>query len=115
MIGGFTYTEAPLVNSKNSARLMISALWVQDFEVVEWLYVEQSAMKLTVVELGYGLEVTQDDAVAPFYCADHGVQVNGQNYLNPVNTRIKNEGHVGVFAVTAIASVSASAEVMLGS
>tara|TARA_B100002003_G_scaffold28891_1_gene23850 strand:- start:90 stop:437 length:348 start_codon:yes stop_codon:yes gene_type:complete len=115
VIGGFTYTDAPLVNPKNGARLMASALWVQDFEVMERLDVEQGAMKLTVIEFGYGIEVIQDDAVTPFYCADHGVQVNGQNYLNPVNTRIKNEGHVGVFAVTAIASVSASAEVMLGS
>jgi len=47
------------------------------------------------------LEAARKDAVGLFYYAGHGVQVDGQNYLIPLNAEIARERHIAIEAVGA--------------
>ncbi len=101
VIGNSAYSNSPLVNPINDAKLMAGALRGQGFEVIERLDVGQTEMKLAIVDFGAKLDAASGQAVGLFYYAGHGVQVNGHNYLIPVDAPIENESHVGVFAVSA--------------
>lgn len=101
VIGNSAYADSPLVNPVNDAKLMAGALRAQGFEVIERLDVGQTDMKLAIVDFGAKLDAARGEAVGLFYYAGHGVQVNGHNYLIPVDAPIENESHVGVFAVSA--------------
>jgi uncharacterized caspase-like protein len=101
VIGNSAYSNNPLVNPVNDAKLMAGALRAQGFEVIERLDVGQTDMKLAIVDFGAKLDAASGQAVGLFYYAGHGVQVNGHNYLIPVDAPIENESHVGVFAVSA--------------
>ena len=101
VIGNSAYPTNPLANPVNDAKLISAVLRAQGFEVIEKLDVGQTAMKLAVIEFGSKLEAARGEAVALFYYAGHGIQVSGRNYLIPIDARIENESHVGVFAVSA--------------
>ena len=101
VIGNGSYTEAPLANPVNDARLMAETLRGLGFKVIERIDVDQKQMKLAIFELGDRLEKAGKDAVGLFYYAGHGVQVAGQNYLIPLDAQIEKEPHVTVEAVNA--------------
>ncbi len=101
VIGNSAYSEAPLANPVNDARLMSQTLRELGFEVIERLDLDQKAMKIAIFEFGDRLEEAGKDAVGLFYYAGHGVQVDGDNYLIPLNATIEKERHVAVEAVSA--------------
>ena len=101
VIGNSDYTNAPLTNPVNDARLMSGTLRGLGFDVIERTNATQREMKLAIFELGDRLEAAGKDAVGLFYYAGHGVQVGGQNYLIPLNAEIESERHVAIEAVGA--------------
>ena len=101
VIGNGSYAEAPLANPANDARLMTETLSGLGFEVIEVIDANQRAIQLAVFEMQDRLFEAGKDAVGLFYYAGHGVQVNGQNYLIPLNSNIKNERDVAIAAVSA--------------
>ena len=58
-------------------------------------------MKLAVKDFGNRLKAAQGEAVGLFYYAGHGIQVNGENFLVPVDAPIEDEGDVDIYAVGA--------------
>ena len=88
VIGNSNYPISPLANPVNDARLISETLQAQGSEVIERLDVGQKEMKRAVNEFGKRLEEARGDAVGLFYYAGHGVQVDGVNYLIPIDASI---------------------------
>ena len=101
VIGNSAYADSPLANPANDARLMAETLRGLGFDVIERTDANQKEMKLAIFEFGDRLEAAGKDAVGLFYYAGHGVQVDGQNYLIPLNAEISKERHVAIEAVGA--------------
>lgn len=74
-----------LPNPVNDALAMSGALNNLGFEVIEVSDATQKEMNRAISNFGESLE---PDTVALFYFAGHGLQVNGKNYLVPVDAEI---------------------------
>jgi hypothetical protein len=103
VIGNGAYGTAigALKNPPNDANLMINTLHQLEFDVIESINVDQKAMKRAIKSFGKKLSAAGEDAVGLFYYAGHGVQVNGTNYLIPLNIEIETEADVDIEAVSA--------------
>ncbi len=102
VIGNGKYPQVGVLsNPPNDARLMTRTLRQVGFDVVETIDADQKTMKRAIASFGQKLEDAGKDAVGLFYYAGHGVQVDGINYLIPVNVNIKNESDVDIEAVSA--------------
>ncbi len=101
VIGNSAYEETPLANPANDARLIAATLRDLGFEVMERIDADQKTMKYAIVEFGERLDSAGKDAVGLFFYAGHGLQVNGENYLVPLNANIAKESHVAIEAVSA--------------
>jgi hypothetical protein len=100
VIGNGAYPNiGELANPSNDARLMADTLRQLGFEVIEKINVSQKPMKKAIKAFGNRLNRAGKDAVGLFYYAGHGVQVNGENYLIPVNVEIIDEADVDIEAV----------------
>ena len=90
VIGNSAYEHAaPLKNPRNDAEDISAKLRSLGFEVVSGLDLDSRGMRDKVREFGDKL---RDADVAMFYYAGHALQVNGRNFLAPVNTDIRHEG-----------------------
>jgi formylglycine-generating enzyme required for sulfatase activity len=101
VIGNSEYSTGPLPNPANDAKMMADTLEKLHFEVIRRINADQNAMKRGIQEFGSRLEKGGPTAVGLFYYAGHGIQLNGLNYLIPVNARIEREGDVEIEAVSA--------------
>ncbi|MBF0248311.1 MAG: caspase family protein [Alphaproteobacteria bacterium] len=99
VIGNSNYPAAPLANPVNDAALMARTLKTVGFEVIHVADVDQKDMKRALNTFGDRLDALGGDAVGLFYYAGHGIQVNGRNYLIPVDADIQNEKDVDVEGV----------------
>ena len=98
VIGNSDYQNSPLKNPGNDAEAMARALSQVGFEVIKKTNLTQKEMKMAIDEFGRRLG---PDCVALFFFAGHGMQVNGNNYLMPLQTRIESEEDVEYEAVRA--------------
>ena len=90
VIGNGAYKHAPeLVNPSNDAGDIAARLKELDFEVVVRLDATLPEMLAALQEFSDKLRSAD---LALFYYAGHGLQVNGRNYLVPVNARL--ESHI---------------------
>lgn len=103
IIGNSEYNSSmgKLRNPANDARLMARTLRGLGFDVLLVLDANLKAMKGAVRDFGGRLEMASRDGVALFFYAGHGVQVNGQNFLIPVDAEIRTEADVDVEALSA--------------
>lgn len=101
VIGNGAYTDSPLINPPNDAKLISDTLTGLGFQVISRRDADQVAMKRALQEFGARLEKGGSDAVGLFYYAGHGVQLNGRNYLIPTKSKIEREGDVEIEAVSA--------------
>ncbi|HEX2117400.1 MAG TPA: caspase family protein, partial [Alphaproteobacteria bacterium] len=89
VIGIGAYQNAPpLANPVNDARRIAEALRRLNFEVEEQF--DPDIRKLTRSLREFGLRAQNADAALVFY-AGHGVQVDRENYLLPVDARLERE------------------------
>ena len=106
IIGNGAYATSPLRNPTNDARALAAALKALGFEVTAHENLGQRDMRRAILEFGTRL---REGGVGLFYFAGHGVQVNGRNYLVPVDAAIASEAEVEVEALD-VASVLARME-----
>jgi uncharacterized caspase-like protein len=89
VIGNGAYENAPaLPNPPNDARAMAAMLRRVGFEVLEGVDFDRATMEAQLArfeEMARGAEAT-----IAFY-AGHGVQVDGRNYLLPVDTKLEQK------------------------
>ncbi len=99
VIGNGAYAYAGrLANPPGDAKLVAGSLRQLGFSVTELIDGDATAMKRKMLEFGRALR--SSDAVGLFYYAGHGLQVNGHNYLVPVNANVTDETEVGIETVS---------------
>jgi Caspase domain/Carbohydrate binding domain len=92
VIGNSSYTNAPpLKNPANDASDMATALSGLGFSVEHGVNLTQRQMKSMIRAFGQKLK---DGGQGLFYYAGHGVQLNGRNYLIPIDADIQSEADV---------------------
>ena len=92
IIGNADYLNAPLNNTVNDARSMARALRKAGFDVILSEDVSnKDEMKMIIREFGKNI---QQGGTALFYYSGHGLQVDGFNYIVPVNAVIGSEEEV---------------------
>jgi len=97
VIGNSAYEHAtPLKNPKNDAEAMAGALRGVGFEVVTCIDLTHVDFAQTVS--AFRKKLRGADVGLLFY-AGHGLQVNGQNYLAPVDAELADETALGFEAV----------------
>jgi len=102
IIANGKYEHAPeLFNPIHDGALLKSTLEAQKFQVASVVNANQQQMKSAIADFASKLKESGSDTVALLYYAGHGVQVNGVNYLIPVDARIDDEAHAVIYAVDA--------------
>ncbi|MCG8567023.1 MAG: SUMF1/EgtB/PvdO family nonheme iron enzyme [Desulfobacterales bacterium] len=89
VVGNARYGSGALANPENDARDMGQALEAIGFDVILGLDVDRKGLLEIVREFGRRLSRVQG-GIGLFYYAGHGVQINGVNYLVPVNIDARN-------------------------
>lgn len=97
LIGNSEYRTAPLRNPVNDARALSEALKTYGFEVFTHQNVGQKEMKKAVIE--FGKRLREAGGVGLFFFAGHGMQVNGKNYMIPVDAEVNTEAEVDTESV----------------
>ena len=98
VIGNSQYSTGPLRNPLNDARDMAEVLKRVGFAVTLLTDMTQAQMETAVVALS---EQLRHGGVGLFYFAGHGMQLDGENYLWPVGTRMDTRADVQYKAVRA--------------
>jgi uncharacterized caspase-like protein len=98
VIGNGAYPTAPLRNPVNDARLMTDALRALGFNVEAYENLSQKQMNRAIKTFGARLS-DRGAVVGLFYFAGHGMQVNGRNYLIPIDAEIRHESDVDIESV----------------
>ncbi|MBN9498188.1 MAG: caspase family protein [Alphaproteobacteria bacterium] len=91
VIGNSNYADAPLRNPANDAREMAKSLRARGFDVLLKENVTKAQFSDAVADFG---EKLAEGDTALFFYAGHGMQVQGRNYLVPVDARITSEQRV---------------------
>lgn len=84
VIGNDRYPEAPLRNARNDARAVATALGGLAFDVTLVEDATRSTFAEALSEFSEGLT---DEDVVLFYFAGHGLAIDGENYLVPIDFR----------------------------
>lgn len=92
VIGNARYPKVPLDNPENDARLIANNLRKLGFDVNEQLNVNVLQFRRALRE--FARRVQEDDAIAVLYYAGHGVQIDGRNYLLPVDINLRDQEEV---------------------
>ena len=98
MIGNDTYAGSPLRNARNDARAMAQALRGLSFDVTT--VEDGTRVSIGSALLNFSRRLSDTDLAFVFY-AGHGVQVEGVNYLVPVDFQGRSEDEVRLNAVSA--------------
>ena len=88
VIGNSAYQTAPLKNPLNDAEDMAVNLKNLGFEIIIKKNADQRTMEDTIRYFGKQL---RNGGVGLFYFTGHGMQVNGRNYLIPIDAKIESE------------------------
>ena len=91
VVGNSNYAEAPLRNPVNDARAVARQLRAKGFDVLLRENVTKTQFNEAVADFG---EKLAEGDTALFFYAGHGMQVQGRNYLVPVDARITSEQRV---------------------
>jgi TonB family protein len=91
VIGNAAYERAPLLNPVNDSHDMSRVLQSRGFKVISITNASLSEMRRATRQ--FADEIIAAD-VALFFYSGHGLEVDGRNYLVPVNTDIQREYEV---------------------
>src|SRR5438132_3343156 len=98
VIGNSAYQKSPLVNPANDAQAMAAALGALGFTVTKLENASKSQMADAIRQFGERIKL---GGVGLFYFAGHGVQVNGENFLIPVDDDIQDKSQVATKGIEA--------------
>ncbi|TNE36769.1 MAG: hypothetical protein EP347_10105 [Alphaproteobacteria bacterium] len=97
VIGNASYEYGPLKNPINDAKLVSATLESLGFKVIQEYDLDEDGIERAVIR--FGRELDSVDTIGLFYYAGHGAQVNGENYLIPVGSKIEVQDDLYVEAV----------------
>ena len=99
VIGNSRYQHAPLRNPSNDAEDMAQVLRERGFQVNKFIDLNSSQLQNVVRDFGHRLR--DQRGVGLVYFAGHGVEVDGENFLIPVdNDRIQDDIDVRQYALS---------------
>ena len=98
IIGNASYKDSPLFNPANDASDLAAALERRGFHVLLRENVGERGLKEAVDQFASHLK---RGGVGLFFFAGHGVQINGQNFLVPVDVSFTSEAEISYKAVAA--------------
>ena len=100
VIGNSDYRDVvALPNPANDAKAMDEFLRKAGFEVTPANNLSQTEMRGALRDFADKIAAAGPETVALVYYAGHGVQIDGENFLVPVDAHIKRESDVAVSAV----------------
>ncbi|MEM7426974.1 MAG: caspase family protein [Pseudomonadota bacterium] len=100
VIGNANYQGASaLANPIRDAEAVTELLHAADFDVTAALDLGQAEMRQAVSAFAAKVAQKGDDAVALVYFAGHGIQMDGANYLLPVDVKVSRASDVALQAV----------------
>lgn len=100
VIGNSAYRSvAPLPNAQNDANKMSELLGAAGFEVMNTPDLSQDDLRKTIGEFAGKLAEKGPDTVALVFYAGHGIQVDGENFIVPVDVDPKREADIPLQAV----------------
>ena len=92
IIGMSSYeTILPLKNTANDARAIADTLEEIGFDVTTLIDVSGSQMQIALEEFAFNAETAE---LALIYFAGHGIEVQGENYLVPVDAQVRSNQEV---------------------
>ena len=92
VIGNARYPAIPLNNPENDARVVAATLRKLGFEVSE--HVNLPVKKFRQVLRDYVRRLQNESGIGVLYYAGHGVQIDGRNYLLPVDINLRDEEEI---------------------
>lgn len=99
VIGNSSYVQAPLNNPINDANDITTILRTAGFSVTILTNARRRALIENIQE--FTRKLHQPGSVGLFYFAGHGIEVDGRNYLLPIDANITTEADVPFEAVDA--------------
>src|SRR5262245_13027308 len=100
VIGNSDYQAAvSLLNPANDAKAVADALTGAGFEVTRLSNLTQAEMRRAVRDFSGRIAERGADTTALVFYAGHGVQVDGENFLIPVDARIQRESDIAIEAL----------------
>jgi hypothetical protein len=102
LLGNSNYAALPkLANPANDAQLIAKQLEAAGFTVSLQLDQPQSGMKAALADFVGKAEQGGEGTVAVFYYAGHGVQIDGTNYLVPIDVKGETASEVVLGSISA--------------
>jgi hypothetical protein len=100
VIGQSAYKTVPVLpNPGNDARAMTQLLTDSGFEVLSASDLSQNQLREKVSEFAGRIAEKGADTVAMIFYAGHGLQIDGENFLVPVDVDVKRESDIPMQAV----------------
>jgi len=97
VIGNSNYRAVTaLPNPVNDAKAVSGELKSAAFDVTEALDLGQSDMRRAIRDFAGKIAAKGADTIALVFYAGHGVQVDGENFLVPVDARIQREADIAI-------------------
>ena len=95
VIGQSAYRAVPpLPNPANDAKMMVELLTAAGFDVTAAPDVSQIEMRKAIGDFADKLNSKGPDTVALVYYAGHGLQVDGENFLLPIDVSAQHEADI---------------------
>ena len=120
VIGQSNYRAVvPLPNPANDAKAMSQMLTASGFEVLTAADLSQNELRAKVGEFAANVAAKGPDTVALVFYAGHGLQIDGENFLVPVDIDPKRETDIPLQAVrlndilNTLASVPSKSRILL--
>jgi hypothetical protein len=113
VVGNDAYISSRLENSVNDSVGIMKALQSKGFEVVHKTNLKQKDFKQAIWDFEELVQSYKGKVTALFYYAGHAVQIDGDNYLIPVDSKMNQQRGIelgSVNAQTVINSLSNSTE-----
>jgi Caspase domain len=100
VIGQSAYRAVPaLPNAENDGKRMAELLGNAGFDVTAAPDLAQNDMRQTISDFAAKVAASGPDTVAAVFYAGHGLQIDGENYLVPVDVDPKREADIPLQAV----------------
>jgi hypothetical protein len=101
VVGNAAYQAEALPNAANDAGLIAQTLQAAGFDVVGARDLDQDALRRSFRDFLEKATGSGPDTVAFIYFAGYGLQLEGENYLVPIDARIARDTDVAASAVRA--------------
>src|SRR6266550_903474 len=100
VIGQSAYRAVPaLPNAQNDGKRMAELLTNAGFEVTAAPDLSQNDMRQTISDFAAKVAASGPDTIALVFYAGHGLQIDGENYLVPIDVDPKREADIPLQAV----------------